>query len=342
MRKLAQRTNRRLSVESLEGRAMMAGNITASVSGGSLNVQGDNVSNGVAIEQTAPNTFRVRTYSLGGAATLLNGSTDNIQTFFGVTTDVNITMQGGYDEVRVQHLNGGVARIGRNLNIDGGGWSDNVNVQALVGRSTGGFLIVKNATLVLSNSAVPKNLVLSNGACLCNNVTVDGAVSIFGTEEDDQVTLDALTAASLTIETLGGRDSVHLASKPQIAGNVNIYTGQGEDAVQIGSLSAQGLLIDLGPMNPSTSSNGTAVSIFGQSNIRHEVRINGSEGPDNMSIDGLHVADTFFASLGAGNDRLSISNSSSSEAVLDGGDGFDKLTLGSGNSLGQVNQSGFE
>jgi hypothetical protein len=342
MKTLAPRTIRTLGVENLECRAMLAGNVTASVVDGSLHVQGDSLSNGVAIEQTAPNTFRVRAYSLGGAPTLLNGSTDKIQTFFGVTTDVNVAVQSGYDEVTVKHLNGGAATIGRNLNIDGGGWADNVRVQALVGRSQGGFLIVRNATLGLTNSAVPKNFLLSNGGCLCNKVTVSGAVSIIGTEGDDQITLDALTAASLTIQSLGGRDAVRVANQPRIAGNVNIYTGLGEDAVRIGSLSAQNLNIQLGPFGPSTPSNAIHLSIFGQSTVQQEVRITGGEGPDNVSIDGLHVNDVLFASLAEGDDRLAISNSSSPEAVLDGGDGFDKLTLGSGNDFGQVNQTGFE
>lgn len=342
MRKLTPRMNRTPGVENLECRAMLAGNVTATVVNGSLNVQGDNLSNGVAIEQTAPNTFRVRTYSLGGTPTLLNGSIDNIQTFFGVTTDVNVGVQSGYDEVTVEHLNGGAARIGRNLNIDGGGWKDNVRVQALVGRSQGGFLIVRNASLVLTNSAVPRNFVLSNGGCLSNNVAVSGAVSIVGTEDDDQITLEALAAASLSIQSLGGRDAVRVAHQPRIAGNVNISTGLGEDAVRVGSISAQNLNIQLGPFGPSTPSNAVNLSIFGRSNIQQDVRITGGEGPDNMSIDGLHVNDVLFALLGEGNDHLAISNSSSSEAVLDGGDGFDKLTLGSGNSLGQVNQTGFE
>lgn len=335
---------RRPVLETLESRTLLAGNVTASVVNDSLMVDGDEFSNGVAIEQTSPNTFRVRTYPLGGSPTLLNGSTTTIQTFSGVTNDINVYVRAAYDEVSVNHLNGGPATIGRNLSIAGGLQATSARIQAHVGQTQGGYLLVRDAAVNISNSVVPKNMSFTFVSGVdANNINVGGQVNIRGTALSNTVALDALRAASLTIDTGNGRDLVRLASNPQVTGDVQISTGDGEDFVRIGSLSAANLAINLGRFANSTPSGGVGhVSIFGRSNIQHEVRITGSEGSDDMTIDGLHAGDAFFAWLSTGNDRLAISNSSSAAAVLRGGEGFDKLLLGSGNAFDELDQTGFE
>ena len=51
--------HRRLFLEGLESRAMLAGNVTASVSGGSLILRGDSLGNDVAVTWIAPNRYQV-------------------------------------------------------------------------------------------------------------------------------------------------------------------------------------------------------------------------------------------------------------------------------------------
>jgi hypothetical protein len=342
MKKRDSLSRRRLSIESLESRTLMAGNVTASVVSGSLVVQGDDLSNAVTIQQTSPGTFRLVTFQIDGAPTLINGSSDNDQTFSGVTADVNIAMAGGNDQVRINAVNG-PALIGRNFNVNGGTGVDNLNATVRVGQTQGGYVIVRNTFMNLVDSSVPKNLVTSGDSISLSNVVVGGDVTVTGRAVDDSVAMARLQARSVSVETGGGRDTVRLVEGSQIAGDVRILTGDGEDFVRIGSLSAANLTINLGRFAPSTPSAGIGhVSIFGQTNIRHVVRITGSERADNMTIDGLHAGDAFFAWLSAGNDRLTIKNSSSPKATLRGGDGFDKLFLGSGNAIDEIDQTGFE
>jgi hypothetical protein len=342
MKKSVPNHQRPLALESLETRAMMAGNIDVSVVNGSLVIQGDELSNAVTIQQQAPGTFRIVTFQLDGAPTLINGSSDNDQTFSGVTADVNITMAGGNDSIR---LNGATspALIPRNLNVNGGAGSDHLTASVRVGQTQGGYVIVRNTGLTLNDSSVPKNLVTSGDSISLGNVVVGGDVSVTGRPIDDSVVMAGLQARNVSVETGGGRDTVRLVERCQIAGDVRILTGDGEDHVRIGSLTAANLTINLGPFAPTTPSAGIGhVSIFGQTNIQHVVRITGSEGPDNMTIAGLHAGDAIFAWLGAGNDRLTISNSSSPSATLRGGAGFDKLFLGEGNAIDEIDQTGFE
>src|SRR5829696_1908038 len=92
---------RRLAVETLENRSLLAGNLTVWVVDGSLVITGDDEANGLVIEQAGANAFRLRTNSLGGENTLINGSADTDQTFSGVINDINIALKGGPDQVDV-------------------------------------------------------------------------------------------------------------------------------------------------------------------------------------------------------------------------------------------------
>ena len=92
------RSVRKLGLENLERRELMAGDVGVYVSGGSLYVNGDNASNGLNITQVAPGTFDVAGAYTGGGATRVNGYYSPLR-FYGVTDDVKITMNGGHDSV---------------------------------------------------------------------------------------------------------------------------------------------------------------------------------------------------------------------------------------------------
>jgi hypothetical protein len=353
MNRHASNARRHLSLESLESRTLMAGNVTASVINGSLVIQGDDLSNGVAIEETSRfdyygtrhATFRVRTYSLGGSPTLLNGSTNNVQTFSDVTLDVNVDVGGSYDEVSMRHQNNFFAFVPRNVTIDGGEDADNVRIMVRTGLVEGGYLTIRNASVYMRQTDVMKDMTLSGITALdAFGVGSGGNINITGTGLDDHLVLDAVYTAdngNVTIDTGNGRDFVRMASRPHITGDVRIFMGDGEDYLRIGSLTAQNLVGNMGA-GPSD------ISVFGTSNIAHEARFSSSNKTntanaiDHVTIDGLHAGDAFFVWLSSGNDRLTISNTVSPKATLRGGPGFDKLILGEGNAIDVIDQTGFE
>ncbi len=131
----SKRQNRRgLRLESLEDRKMMAGNVGAYVSYGTLYVNGDNASNGLNITQVAPGTFDVAGSYTGGAATRVNGSYAPVR-FYGVTDDVRVNTKDGNDRVVI----GGTSESTRDilpddLFVDTGNGADFVRVQWLSNR----------------------------------------------------------------------------------------------------------------------------------------------------------------------------------------------------------------
>ena len=78
--------SRKMVVEQLEGRAMLAGNVTVSVSGGNLIVTGDNNDNAVLIQQTGPNSYTITGFDFDNGA--LSGRQSGPTTIRGAGTDL--------------------------------------------------------------------------------------------------------------------------------------------------------------------------------------------------------------------------------------------------------------
>ena len=66
---------RRLSLESLETRNLLAGNVLATVNSGDLIIRGDNLSNTVSLVRVGTGSFRVTGFASNGQATKINGGT---------------------------------------------------------------------------------------------------------------------------------------------------------------------------------------------------------------------------------------------------------------------------
>src|SRR5262245_41175627 len=96
----------RLSLETLEDRHMMAGNVTVNLSSGDLVVTGDGLGNDIVITQTVlngapvPGRFRIE----GLNNTRINGQA--VRIFENVTDDMVINLNGGDDRVRLASLGG--------------------------------------------------------------------------------------------------------------------------------------------------------------------------------------------------------------------------------------------
>ena len=90
---------RRLSVESMESRQLMAGNVFANVIGGDLVLTGDGASNGVEVRQLGAGVYRIIGTIHGGAQThvWLGGVAANSQVVGGVNDDFQINLNAGDD-----------------------------------------------------------------------------------------------------------------------------------------------------------------------------------------------------------------------------------------------------
>jgi hypothetical protein len=87
--------NVRPTFEPLESRQLLAGNVTAVLDGGDLDIRGDNLGNRISVTQIGPGTYRVT-----GIGTTVNGGAGPVD-IAGVTDDVDIRLGDGDDAVLV-------------------------------------------------------------------------------------------------------------------------------------------------------------------------------------------------------------------------------------------------
>jgi VCBS repeat-containing protein len=187
-----------LKFEPLESRAMLAGNITAFVSGGTLHLRGDSEDNEITIEQSASRSFTV---SSRDGSTTINGQSE--VTFTRVRKDLNISMGNGDDVVellgseddplwvvnrlRVTTGNGDDQVLlsdvrALRLNIDTGSGNDTVNMGD-GGNATGVYVTKESVihtgsgddTLDISNSTFNRILVADMGGGT-DETSVQGSV----------------------------------------------------------------------------------------------------------------------------------------------------------------------
>src|SRR3954471_17120751 len=92
-------TARRLFLEYLESRQVLAGNVLASVVHGQLNITGDAADNGVTLRTAAGGGLEVVGTSAGGAATTINGQANFTTT--AAIRGTNIDLRAGNDTLAI-------------------------------------------------------------------------------------------------------------------------------------------------------------------------------------------------------------------------------------------------
>src|SRR6478609_5229089 len=121
MERVVQR-KRQLGVERLESRIVLAGNVSATVRGGNLQLTGDTLGNEIAIEQSALKSF---TISSRDGITTINGQAGPL-TFNGVKKNLSISLGRGDDVVELAGSGDSSLRVSNRLNISTGAGNDQV------------------------------------------------------------------------------------------------------------------------------------------------------------------------------------------------------------------------
>jgi hypothetical protein len=213
-----QRTNR-LGLESLEGRAMMAGDVWASVNGGDLVINGNDASNGIVVNQTGPTTFGVSGSWVNGA-TAVNGSYST-RYFSNVTGAIRVDLRGGNDVFRI----GGNGEFNRNilpddLFINGGSGNDKIDVQWLSNRD--------------SNDRIFINAGSENDQVSLYKVVNRDFVNIDTGDGDDSVDVNYVTVGTdLNVSTQAGNDRLNVSMSH--IDRLFADMGRGNDTVSIGN-----------------------------------------------------------------------------------------------------------
>lgn len=229
------RTNRPLAesgIEHLETRALLAGNVIASLSGGNLTVRGDAAANSIEIT-VLDNKVQVR----GLDSTTINGGTaafviaPNTDAFAG---SVRVSMKGGADTVafnRDVKLNGPVLVYGDRGN------DTIVSVGATFARGTVLYGNDGNDTFSLQDSTTNVRAVIDGGRgndlVSLTNMAIVGPMMIRGGDGNDGISLNNATTTSwVAIQGERGDDNVTVHDSA-VGGFLQVRTTQGDDAVML-------------------------------------------------------------------------------------------------------------
>jgi hypothetical protein len=326
--------SRTLAVEPLEGRAMLAGNVSVSVSGGSLIVRGDNAANGVVISQVDEDTYAVTGFDLGAngnVATRINGQANGTLIFQDVTGDINVDLRNGNDLLgignSVDDLNALAEECGFGFGFgegsgtaSGSGTIDGIVAQQQV---EGRFFVPRNLIVNTGNGhdgvAVIADVEFSS---IINTGGGDDAVAYgnLGEFEDDlNVGFD------LVIVTNAGNDEV-CAEFLNVQGVINIQTGEGHDGVEVDDFDAGAIIV-------GTAGGHDFVDLDSFDTDR-EVVVTSTGGNDTVFIDDFSAGQGFGPNeqegagyvtvvTGAGNDDVELTDFDADGVVINTGEGHD-------------------
>lgn len=310
-----------ISVEHLEDRALLAGNVVASLTGTHLTVFGDTADNSIEIT-VINNEVQLR----GLSNTTINGGTAvfvvaaNTDT---VTGNILISLGSGNDTSvfsRNVKLNGAV-------NVHGGDGNDSLNSN---GATTNGHIAFwggnGNDTFSLQDSTAHKSLYVygdaGNDLISLNNLTINGPVMVKGSTGDDGVSLNNVTGpGSVKIKTGAGDDDVTIRNS-NLSGTVKVTTRRDQDNVMLeGNTFGGRVAINLGRNNDSVDVRGTNTFNGRFSVMGGDSKAN--EGSPNTSGDQVSLSATSVFNAGS-----KLRKTEGSTVPTAARDKFDQATTG--------------
>jgi hypothetical protein len=339
---------KRLGVELLEQKQMLAGDVVVSMVHGALQIQGDATANHVAISSGAEGSLVIQ--GLDGTTVQMAGSTapapDTGLVVQNVKGDVRVSLGDGDDVVDLHD-----AMLRHDLTINTGAGADAVNVG-----------VASGAAATAEDDAA--------------NVNVRGSVLIRTSSENDTVNLaSANIRGVLGIATDGGDDTVTVGFETgdetagaaetdedepvalEARGGIDISLGDGTDSATLTDVGARAQVVVGGGAGDDTLSLEDVKTAL----LAH--RGGKGDGADHVTLDGidaklatielgggvdtLSIVDSAFKALavglGDGNDTLSLASVQAARALLGGGQGDgDQFTDGGGNTLDRKIIAGFE
>ena len=292
---MARRTNQ-LNVDRLEARDLMAGNLSAVVTNGILQVRegllSANTDNGVSITQLSNGKYRVIGIpSADGSPTKINGA--DFKDFFVPSAKVNVRLGAGNDLITV-----------------------------FGGRYNTLSLVVGAPNVADADQVIIGGVKTTGGVHIATGGGVD-KVSVQNSTIGDGIG----TTDNLNVFTGAGADTVEIGSHTNgfmdIAGNLRVATFSSvtepdNDSISVLSSHVGSLVaLDLGAGDDTLKiENSTAADI---------VALTGT-GNDKATLTEVTADDQFFVDMSHGNDRMDIVFLRARDLALHGGLGIDRLT----------------
>lgn len=287
----------RLGFESLERRALMAGDVFVAIEGELLRVEGDNLANQVTLSQTSTGDLVVS----GQNGTTINGL-PSVRFVRPAINAAEIRMEGGDDAVVLRGL-----QLANDLFVDLGAGNDRLTSPAAAPISVGANASIYgeagNDTVQLNRVKVFEDLYIDGGigvlSATVTDASIDKSVIIVGDEANDSVSVIGSTIGlDLSIETKGGSDTV-----------------------RVSQLQALSLFIN----TDSNGAIGRDVVNISNASIVEDIGVFSGAGDDIVRLTDTS-SNKVTVSLDQGNDRLEATNVvAATDIIFEGGAGFDIL-----------------
>lgn len=277
---------RRLHLESLESRRVLAGNVSATVVNGELRIVGDGAANWVQItELPAANgtTFKIvgkpfdgvfntaGVPTAGQAPTLVNGAASATLVVSG--DKLRVSLNGGNDAISIGSA--GAATTTKGLIVDTGAGRDYVSVQKLTNTSTAALSIkTTQATGTAADAEVDADTVFLSGVTAVNSPLV---INTGG--GNDRLTTNLVQAftGTTTVNTGAGADVLSGTGIDVFKLSLNMGASNDRDVATISQLEAGPTTVVLGGGNDLLN---LTSSIF----ISGGVTVNGGDGTDELRL----------------------------------------------------------
>jgi hypothetical protein len=197
-----------------------------------------------------------------------------------------------------------------NINTDGGG----DDMTEIVGPNIGGDLHFQST--VGNNTLIVRPIDDEVGPV--PSPFIGGSIHArFGPGNDIVFFDGVLIGADVDVRVSGGDDDIDL-HQVQIEGDLNVYGGAGLNEIDLFGVQSNNLWI-MGGRHVDTINVTNA-------QVNHSTWIRTGKDDDQVTIDALHTND-FNIGLGRGDDHISVTQTFVQQGWLNGGRGFDELTI---------------
>lgn len=290
-------SRRPLSLESLESRQLMAGDVSVGFEGGVLVIRGDNLANEVEMVSLTQ-AFSIR----GLNGTTINGVDGGRFVLPNPTSNVKVLLNGGDDvfDAKAFFASFSPGEVTGNLEVIGGTGQDRIVISDMnIGndlqiRTEGGSDSIElNRVVVGDDLDVSMGFDSSADAVKLSNVDALDQILINTDQGDDILNLNRVKGAHLTIHGGSGNNLINM-TEIAIDYNLTINTFDGSDDILLGSTTADKIFFSTGGSNDQVDligvkareldmllgSGDDVIRLFSVSAA--DAEINGQSGNDNV------------------------------------------------------------
>ncbi len=303
-----------LALERLEGRALLAGNVTTSLVGTTLTITGDAQGNQVHITSVNPQKIRLET---GQSGTTFNGQASPVEILFPQNGHLKIKLKGGNDELSINQ-----------------GWSVQPNgtfivksLAIMMGTGQDGVTIYD--THVTGTTATTVSLGQDGNAGfnylnIALGCQFAGALNVSATGSQSSVRIfESSVGTNLTITQGVGPDEVWVRNTP-VGGSATVTMGAGDDYCRLHTITAGNTIAFYGQQNNDTL-------LCEDLEAKHlKFYLGAGDNTVEMERTGINpnILTNLLITAGAGNDDIDIFFAQIGTATFQLGDGNNTLDGG--------------